>query len=71
LLGIVLLLTWHFTYLPLVITAFSLNSANVVGYTKCEKDAKKKLQSAVAAGVMSNLMGDSGNGWGRLFSLFR
>jgi len=47
-------------WLGLCILAISLNMANVVGYTKCERDAKKNLQGFVAQGLMSGLMGGGG-----------
>ena len=33
----------------IVIVALSFNTANVVGYSKCDKDAKKKLTDAGAS----------------------
>lgn len=38
------LLRLEFTYLPVVVAAFVLNSANVVGYSKCSSKAKEKMQ---------------------------
>jgi hypothetical protein len=38
------LLRLELTYLPLVVAAFVLNSANVVGYSKCSSKAREKMQ---------------------------
>jgi hypothetical protein len=40
----------------IVIVALSLNVANVVGYTKCDKDAKNKLAGLAANYSQSFLM---------------
>ena len=40
---LVSLLKFDFQWLLVVIVAITLNAANIVGYTKCDKDAKKKL----------------------------
>jgi hypothetical protein len=40
----------------IVILAITLNMANVTGYTKCDRDAKQKLQGFVTQGIMNNLM---------------
>ncbi|KAI8926196.1 FAM18B [Entophlyctis helioformis] len=39
------------------LVALSMNMANLVGYTQCEKDAKKKIASYVAdQGILTNVM---------------
>jgi hypothetical protein len=59
--AIVAILTFKLSYLVLVLIALSLNSANLAGYTKCEKEAKKKNQvvtgSNVVSGLFDNAMG--------------
>jgi uncharacterized membrane protein len=39
-----------------VVVALSLNVANVVGYTKCEKDARQKLTSLAGQYISTSLM---------------
>lgn len=42
------------------LVAISMNSANLVGYTKCEKDAKKKLTQYISEqGFVQNLVGNA------------
>lgn len=36
---------WQLTAQLITVVAISLNIANVVGYTKCQKDAASKIQS--------------------------
>lgn len=40
--------SFNFQWLLVVIVALLLNGANCIGYWKCERDAKKKLQSFIA-----------------------
>lgn len=56
------ILRLKFEYLPIVIAGVVLNSANVVGYTKCSSKAREKMEEGLNArsGGMSNPM-DSGN----------
>jgi len=42
------LFSFNFQWLLVVIVALLLNGANCIGYWKCERDAKKKLQSFIA-----------------------
>ncbi|RGB32416.1 hypothetical protein C1646_670166 [Rhizophagus diaphanus] len=51
------------TWLIIVAIAITLNMANVVGYTQCDKDAKKKWATGFAARAATNP-----NMFGRLFS---
>jgi hypothetical protein len=43
---IVGLLRLELTYLPVVIAAFVLNMANVVGYSKCSSKARERVQES-------------------------
>eukprot|EP00163_Fabomonas_tropica_P018996 TRINITY_DN3342_c0_g1_i1.p1 TRINITY_DN3342_c0_g1~~TRINITY_DN3342_c0_g1_i1.p1 ORF type:complete len:215 (+),score=25.50 TRINITY_DN3342_c0_g1_i1:410-1054(+) len=49
------LLSLRFGWMLIVVVALSLNSANVVGYWKCQKDARSKLRSMLAQGIASGL----------------
>ena len=44
--GIVSLISLKFSWLLIVAVAMALNTANVVGYTKCQQDAQKKNKNA-------------------------
>ncbi|KAL7751766.1 Golgi apparatus membrane protein tvp23 [Sorochytrium milnesiophthora] len=51
----------HPAWLCIAFVALALNGANVIGYTKCDKDAKKRLtgygQSVMNTGIGRNVMG--------------
>eukprot|EP00741_Cyanophora_paradoxa_P010967 tig00020553_g10601.t1 len=51
------LFTFKFQWLTVVILALVLNCANVVGYVKCNKDAKKKVQQGLATASLTALTG--------------
>ncbi|KAJ3187975.1 Golgi apparatus membrane protein TVP23 A [Gaertneriomyces sp. JEL0708] len=66
-LAFVALILFKFTWLPLPLVAMSMSMANVIGYTKCEKDAKQKVTSYIAGqstvqgfvgGFISNRIGN-------------
>jgi len=48
-------------YMVIVFVALALNVANVVGYTKCRKDAKKKVQDAAGSFVFSQMFNRATN----------
>jgi len=52
------ILKLNIQWLIIVVVALSLSGANIVGYTKCRKDAKQKLASFVEGGV-SSMMGNA------------
>mmetsp|Transcript_40 Transcript_40/g.44 ORF Transcript_40/g.44 Transcript_40/m.44 type:complete len:246 (+) Transcript_40:163-900(+) len=57
------LLKFNIQWLIIVVVALSLSGANIVGYTKCRKDAKQKLASFVEGGMargMSSMMANEG-----------
>jgi len=62
LLGFGAILTLRFMWLVLVLVAFTCSMINVVGYTKCKKDARTKL-SALGGSVLSRGMEMSANFW--------
>ena len=57
LLGIVAVLRLQFAWLIVVGMAVTLNGTNLVGYTKCDKDARKKLMSGLGNRFMSSFIG--------------
>lgn len=38
----------NWAWMPIVVMALSLSMANLFGYYKCDRDAKKKIQSFIA-----------------------
>jgi hypothetical protein len=56
--GIIEIFRFKITWIPCVIVGFLLTSTNLVGYLKCDRDAKKKWQSLQAqTGIISSLLG--------------
>ncbi|KAJ8610812.1 hypothetical protein CTAYLR_006440 [Chrysophaeum taylorii] len=47
-------------WLIVIIAALSLSSANIIGYTKCSKEARQRLEKFAAGGVAQNLVGAIG-----------
>lgn len=45
-----------FEYLPIVIAALAMNTANLVGYMKCSSSAKNRMQSLMEQGMKSGSM---------------
>lgn len=58
------MLKLNFTYLIIVLVAISLSSANLVAYSRCEKDARKRLQGYVTQGIMGRVLGGATGGFG-------
>mmetsp|Transcript_40062 Transcript_40062/g.99147 ORF Transcript_40062/g.99147 Transcript_40062/m.99147 type:complete len:184 (-) Transcript_40062:1332-1883(-) len=55
-LGMIALARFSFEYLLIVIIALILNMANVVGYTKCSKDAKASITSFARTTILSSIL---------------
>jgi hypothetical protein len=53
---IVCLLRFKLEYMPIVLAAVVLNSANVIGYIKCSSSAKSKMQSMMEQGLAQSTM---------------
>eukprot|EP00053_Salpingoeca_punica_P003637 m.44367 g.44367 ORF g.44367 m.44367 type:complete len:209 (+) comp12320_c0_seq3:142-768(+) len=53
--ALIAFIRFEFGYLLIVIVALSLNTANVVGYTKCQKDATKHMQSVATSYLAQGL----------------
>ncbi|KAJ3105736.1 Golgi apparatus membrane protein TVP23 A [Phlyctochytrium bullatum] len=65
--GLLALLQFSFSWLLVVIVAIVLNMANVIGYTKCEKDARQKVtsyisQNSYVQGFVGSFISDRING---------
>jgi len=54
-LGIIAIIRFNFDYLLVVAVALVLNAANIIGFTKCRKDAKKQLQQFATSTVTSHM----------------
>ena len=50
------LLRLKLEYIPIVLAAIVLNSANVIGYIKCSSSAKSKMQSMMEQGMAQTTM---------------
>lgn len=57
LLFLIALLKFNIQWMVIVLVALVLNGANIVGYYKCSKDQKKKVQSLVQGGAMFSALG--------------
>ncbi|RKP38543.1 hypothetical protein BJ085DRAFT_14954, partial [Dimargaris cristalligena] len=61
LLALISLIRFNFQWLLVVIVAIVLSSANLIGYMRCDKDAKRRwsglADQAVGADALSGLMG--------------
>lgn len=57
---VVTILLIHIQWLIVVVAALSLSGANIVGYTKCSKDASQRLQKFAEQGVAQNIVGAIG-----------
>jgi len=55
------LLTLKFGWLLIVCVALALSIANIVGYLKCAKDAKKKIQNAASSFVFNQMLARATN----------
>ena len=51
---------WEFQWLIVIMAALSLSFANIIGYTKCSKDATARIQKFTERGVAENLVNTIG-----------
>ncbi|GLD97399.1 hypothetical protein PINS_up006083 [Pythium insidiosum] len=58
---IVALLKFSVQWALIVVIALTLSSANIIGYTKCKKDAKQKMQSLMSQGALGALGTSAGS----------
>lgn len=56
------LLRLKFEYIPVVVVAIVLNSANIYGYMNCSNSAKQKIRSFVEQGIKQTAMNALDNG---------
>ena len=42
-----------FEYIPIILAAIAMSMANIIGYTKCSRDADAKMKNMVASGIKS------------------
>ena len=58
------ILRLKFEYMPIVLAAIAMSTANIVGYMKCSRDADAKMKNMVASGMASGagLLGKVGLG---------
>eukprot|EP00635_Sarcinochrysidales_sp_CCMP3193_P003278 CAMPEP_0118919864 /NCGR_PEP_ID=MMETSP1166-20130328/18776_1 /TAXON_ID=1104430 /ORGANISM="Chrysoreinhardia sp, Strain CCMP3193" /LENGTH=265 /DNA_ID=CAMNT_0006860399 /DNA_START=47 /DNA_END=844 /DNA_ORIENTATION=+ len=54
------LVLFEFQWLIVIIAALSLSFANIIGYTKCSKDASERIQKFAEQGVAQNIVGAIG-----------
>ncbi|KAJ7296149.1 hypothetical protein O6H91_02G000100 [Diphasiastrum complanatum] len=54
-LGIVAVIKFNFDYLLIVGMCLSLSAANIIGFTKCRRDAKKQIQSLASQVVTAHV----------------
>jgi hypothetical protein len=54
-LGIVAVIKFNLDYLLVVGVALVLSIANIIGFTKCRKDAKKQIQQFASQTVASHM----------------
>jgi hypothetical protein len=67
LLLIVAILKFNIQWALIVFVAVTLSIANIIGYTKCKKDAKQKMQSLMSQGALGALGTEAGSA---IFSKF-
>ena len=69
LLAFTCIFTFKFAWLVIVVVAIILNLANVYGYTQCDKDAKRKWATGLAAQSAFGTLGGSVGGFaGKMFT---
>ena len=61
LLLLVVLLRLNFQYVPVVIVALAMSTANLLGYLRCSSDAQNKLKGMVRDGMHQASMSALGN----------
>lgn len=54
------LITLKLEWLIVIVTALSLSFANIVGYTKCSKEARQRIEKFTEGNVAQNLVGAIG-----------
>ncbi|KAI9992125.1 hypothetical protein PInf_017509 [Phytophthora infestans] len=58
---IVALLKFNVEWALIVVVAVALSGANIIGYTRCKKDAKQKMQSLMSQGALGAFGSSAGS----------
>lgn len=58
---IIAVLKFNVQWAVIVMVALTLSGANIIGYTKCKKDAKQKMQSLMSQGALGALSTSAGS----------
>ena len=58
---IISLLKFNVEWLLIVLVALTLSAANIIGYTKCKRDAKQKMQAMLTSGALGALGTSAGS----------
>lgn len=58
---IIAILKFNVEWALIVLVAVALSGANIIGYTRCKKDAKQKMQSLMSNGTMGALSFPAGS----------
>lgn len=61
LLFVVAVLKFNVQWALIVAIALLLNAANIIGYTKCKKDARQKMHSLMSQGALGALSASAGS----------
>ncbi|TMW64106.1 hypothetical protein Poli38472_014223 [Pythium oligandrum] len=58
---VIAVLKFNVQWLLIVLVALTLSAANIIGYTKCKKDAKEKMQALMSQGALGALSTSAGS----------
>jgi hypothetical protein len=58
---IVAVLKFNIEWALIVVVAVALSGANIIGYTRCKKDAKQKMQSMISQGALGAFSSSAGS----------
>jgi hypothetical protein len=58
---VIAVLKFNIQWALIVVIAITLSGANIIGYTKCKKDAKQKMQSLMSQGALGALGTSAGS----------
>ncbi|CAH0490020.1 unnamed protein product [Peronospora farinosa] len=58
---IVAVLKFNVEWALIVVVGVALNGANIIGYTRCKKDAKQKMQSLISKGAVGAFSSSAGS----------
>lgn len=58
---IIAFLKLNIEWILIDVIALTLSGANIIGYTKCSKDAKEKMQNIISSGAFGALQSSAGS----------